>query len=107
MKFFVVCEEAEAGRAVSVPDGFVAAVRDAATRARADRQICLIQYWRINAALRNSRHLSKIYAGVVDEALSCGVVNPHDDEYGFDWNSILEFMDRILPLILQLIAIFS
>ena len=71
MTFNEVCDAVESGRSVWVPSEFVDAVRLAASRARATREIGLIQFWRINAALRNSRQLAKIYAGVVDEAASC------------------------------------
>ena len=107
MTFNEVCDAVESGRSVWVPSEFVDAVRSAASRARATREIGLIQFWRINAALRNSRQLAKIYAGVVDEAVSCGVVSADADEYEFDWESILDFLERLLPLILQLISIFS
>ena len=30
-----------------------------------------------------------------------------DDTYGFDWSALLEFIKQLLPVILQLIALFN
>lgn len=107
MKFQDVCGSVEAGRPVAVPDGFAASVLKAAVAARKDREIGLFQFWRIQAALRNQRQLSRIYAGVIDEAISAGLCASDAEADGFDWNSLLAFIEKLLPLILQLISIFS
>lgn len=107
MKFQDVCGSVEAGRPVAVPDGFAASVLKAAVAARKDREIGLFQFWRIQAALRNQRQLSRIYAGVIDEAMSAGLCSSDAEADGFDWNSLLAFIEKLLPLILQLISIFS
>ena len=107
MKFQDVCSAAEAGRPVQVPDGFADSVVRAATAARKDREIGLFQFWRIQAALRSPRQLARIYAGVIDEAMSAGLCMGDMEADGFDWNSLLAFIEKLLPLILQLISIFS
>lgn len=107
MKISEVCGAVEAGQPVAVPLEFAESVCSAAAAARKNREIGLIQMWRINAATRNPRQLAKIYAGVCDEAMQAGLFASEDDEYGIDWSSLLAFIEKLLPLILQLISIFS
>ena len=107
MRFSDVCGSVEAGRPVAVPDGFLASVEKAAMAARRNREIGAIQHWRIQAALRRPRTAARIYAGVVDEALAAGQVDGLADTDGFDWDSILAFIEKLLPLILKIISIFS
>jgi hypothetical protein len=101
-----LCSAVEQGRTVAVPANFRSAVRGAIQEARNSREIGLIQYWRLMNAVNSPRQLSKIYAGVVDEAIACGEMSEATDLDGFDWDSLLAFIERLLPLILQLIAIF-
>lgn len=46
---------------------------------------------------------------VTSEAFDAGVIGLTDDAQGFgvDWDSLLEFIERLLPLILQLIDLFG
>ena len=107
MRFGDVCRDVEAGRPVPVPDGFTSAVRSAIGNARRNREIGLFQYWRLLAALNNPRQVQRIYAGVIDEAIACGAIGADASADGFDWNAILAFIERLIPLILQLISLFS
>ena len=102
-----VCSAVERGLPVAVPGDFAAAVREAARQARVDRRIGLIQHWRINAATRNPRQLQRIYAGVIDESIAAGVATADQSADGFDWTNLISFIERLLPLILQLISLFS
>jgi len=107
MRFGDICRDVEAGRPVQVPDGFTAAVRNAVDNARRNREIGLFQYWRLSRALNNPRQVQRIYAGVIDEAIAGGVIAADASADGFDWNAILAFIERLIPLILQLISLFS
>ncbi len=104
---FEVCAAVDASRPVAVPEGFARTLREAASKARSNRQIGLIQQWRINAASRNPRQLQRIYAGVIDEAIAAGQVDAGVPVDGFDWQQLLAFIERLLPLILQLISLFG
>ena len=106
MRFQDVCGVVESGRPVVVPDGFVKSIEKAAAKARKDREIGLIQHWRIQSAVNRPRVAAKIYAGVVDEGLAAGVLLSEGDADGFDWDSLLAFIEKLLPLILQIIAMF-
>ena len=101
MKFGEVCGAVEAGRPVRVPDGFGEAVRQAAAGER------FLVRARINMATRNPRQLAKIYAGVTEAAVDAGMVDANASADGFDWTTLLAFIERLIPLILQLISLFS
>lgn len=107
MKHSEICQAVEANQPVLVPEGFAEAVRKAASSARVQGDIGPVQQWRINRATRNSRQLARIYAGTVHEAMVAGVLTDADDVYGFDWQSLLAFLKDFLPVILQIISIFS
>ena len=107
MRFNDVCGAVEAGRPVAVPDGFVKSIEKAAAKARKDRDIGLVQHWRIQSAINRPRTAAKIYAGVVDEGLAAGVLLADGDADGFDWDSLLAFIEKLLPLILQIISMFN
>ena len=102
MKFGEVGAAVNAGRPVLVPDGFRETFEKAVKQARDKREIGLFQYWRLNAAARNPRQLSRIYAGVMDEAVATGYVSSNDEEVGFDWDALLAFIERLIDLILRL-----
>jgi hypothetical protein len=107
MKHSEICAAVEANQPVRVPDGFAVAVRQAAAIARERGEIGPVQNWRVNRATRNQRQLAKIYAGTVHEAMQAGLVDDNQDVYGFDWQSLLAFLKDFLPVILQIISIFS
>ena len=101
MKFGEICGAVEAGQPVRVPDGFAAAVRKAADNERFFVRV------RVAMATRNPRQLQRIYALVADESIAAGMVPADASADGFDWESILAFIERLIPLILQLISLFS
>ncbi len=103
MKFNDVCSMVNDGLSVKVPDGFAKTVREAV----ASSDLRMFARWRINAATRNPKQLAKIYAGVLDDAMEAGLCSGEDTEDGFDWNSLLAFIQQLLPVILQIISIFS
>jgi hypothetical protein len=107
MKHSEICLAVEANQPVLVPDGFAKAVRQAAEAARFAGDLGPVQQWRINRATRNPRQLARIYAGTVHEAMAAGSLTDADDVYGFDWQSLLAFLKDFLPVILQIISIFS
>ena len=107
MKFNDVCGAVDAGRPVSVPESFSVAVISAAETARKGGEIGWFSLWRIRAAVRSPRKLAKIYGGVCDEAIAAGIASGTEDADGFDWENILAFIERLLPLILQLISLFG
>ena len=106
MKFSDVCGAVDAGRPVSEPESFSTAVISSAETARQQGELGWFSLWRIRAAVRSPRKLARIYGGVCDEAVAAGVAMGGDSADGFDWENILAFIQRLLPLILQLIAIF-
>jgi hypothetical protein len=101
MRFGEICGAVEAGRPVRVPAGFAEAVRQAAAGER------FLIRTRIGMATRNPRQLRAIYAGVTEAAIDAGMVDASSDADGFDWNALLAFIERLIPLILQLISLFS
>lgn len=103
MKFGEVCSAGELGGRIQVPTEFSDALVNAAAQARANREIGLFDYLRIKRAARSDRKLAAIYAGVCDEALDAGLVGESDDAFGFDWESILDFIGRLLDIILKLL----
>lgn len=105
MKCFDVCTAVESNRPVAVPEGFAKAIRDAAAKARSGREIGLIQQWRINSATRNPRQLQRMYAGVIDEGIAAGVMDGNDAADGIDWDNLLSFIERLIPLLLKLISL--
>jgi hypothetical protein len=106
MKFGDVCGAVEEDRPVRVPDDFAATVMKAARNARKARDIGLFQLMWLQGAINRPRTLQKIYGGVIDKGIESGLMMADAEADGFDWDSLLAFIERLLPLILQLIAIF-
>ncbi len=102
-----ICKSVESDRPVAVPDGFRDVILEAAQQARAKRDIGLIQFWRIKAAANNPRQVQRIYAGVIDEGIAAGVIDGDAAADGFDWEQLLAFIERLIPVILKLIALFG
>lgn len=55
-----------------------------------------------------ARRLAEAQSCVTDEAVRAGVMKPADvANANFDWSALLAFIEKLLPLILQLISIFG
>lgn len=106
MKVREVYEMAEGGGLTAAPPAFQEAMENAVANAWAERDITLFEYWRLKAAMRRPRTMSKIYAGVLYEAVDLGELLPEEDAYAVDWNNFIDFLERLMGIILRIIALF-
>lgn len=88
---------------------FDAVFAKAIDQARAEGQLSWGQAFRLKVAARNPSRVAEIKQAIADSAVDEGkyksaasIMAP-----GFDWNSLLAFIKELLPLILQIISIFS
>lgn len=82
---------------------------DAATAAFREGQITRWQLARIRLAiLVRPEAMAEIQASVIDQAVQDGVLRDGAPAAldGFDWSGLLAFIQQLLPLIMQIIAMF-
>jgi hypothetical protein len=80
----------------------------AAQQAQADGQITRWELFRVRtvSALMPAK-LRQAQDVVMDNAVAAGLMGDGDgDAEGFDWTALLNFIKELLPIILQIIAIF-
>lgn len=88
--------------------GFRRALLAAAQQAREEGRINAWEMFRIRtAAALAPGKLREAQDIVVDQACAAGLMGEGDGELdGFDWNQLLSFIVELLPVILQIIALF-
>jgi hypothetical protein len=95
-----------------VSRNFKAALQQAAEDACQAGEISRWELARVRLAIAfRPRALAEVQGCVIDEACRAGKMAPQSAEAaeadGFDWAALLEFIKQLLPLILQIISIFS
>lgn len=93
---------------VSAPSkGFRRALLAAAQQAREEGRINGWEMFRIRtaSALQPGR-LREAQDAVADQACAAGLMSDGDDAEAFDWAALLDFIKELLPVILQIIAMF-
>lgn len=82
---------------------FRAALMKAARKARAEGTITTAEFFKIAAMSRLPKVLANLEASVHEAAIEEGIATTQAP----DWDAIIEFIERLIPLILQLIELFS
>lgn len=102
-----------------MPCSFSNAVNQAADKAVFEGTITPRERTRIRKALANPRkayQLEKrceLEARQAKKRLSAlggdgaGYAQPNDEGYGFDWQALIDFLKQLIPIIQQLISLFS
>jgi hypothetical protein len=95
-----------------VSRNFKAALQQAAEDACQAGEISRWELARVRLAIAfRPRAVAEVQGCVVDEACRAGKMSADAaaaaDGDGFDWNALLEFIRNLLPLILEIIKIFS
>lgn len=102
--------DAAADKAPTATRSFKTALEKAAVDAYKAKQISRWDLARIRMALTfRPQAMAECQSCVVDQACSDGLMRGPDAAFkeGFDWNALLEFIKQLLPLILEIIKIFS
>lgn len=84
-------------------EAFVKAV-DAANE---NGDIGIVKYRRLIRAAGNPKHLAEIEQHVRDEAAARGEKLPKGAQGAINWDNLLAFIQKLLPIILQIISIFA
>jgi len=75
----------------------------AARKAREAGDITPAQFFLLSAASRNPIALDKMQAAVHEAAIEDGLATPQ----AIDWDNLLSFIEKLIPIIIQLIGLFS
>lgn len=75
----------------------------AARQARQAGDITAAQFFMLSAASRNPAALDKMQAAVHEAAIEEGLATAQ----AIDWDSLLDFIEKLIPIIIQLIDLFS
>jgi hypothetical protein len=88
--------------------GFRRALLAAAQQARDEGRITGWEMFRIRtAAALAPGKLREAQDVVVDQACAAGLMHEGDGELdGFDWMALLDFIKELLPVVLQIVALF-
>lgn len=89
--------------------GFRETLLSAAYEERKSGRLGWFKYAKIQIASNNPETLEEIQSAVLEQAVRAGKIAPQaaEDPSAFDWSSLLAFIKELLPLILQIISIFS
>lgn len=89
--------------------GFRRALLAAAQQARDEDQITGWEMFRIRtAAALAPAKLRQAQDVVMDQACAAGLMGEGDgDGDGFDWMALLDFIKALLPVVLQIVALFA
>jgi len=82
---------------------FRRALIDAARKARDCGDITSLEFFLLSAASRNSRTLEKIQQAVHEAAIEEGLATTQS----IDWDALIEFIEKLIPIIIKLIDLFS
>ncbi len=76
---------------------------EAARNARKSGEITSIQFFMLSAASRNPNVLDKMQQAVHEAAIEEGLATAQ----AIDWNGLISFIEKLIPIIIQLIDLFS
>lgn len=76
---------------------------EAARNARKSGEITSIQFFMLSAASRNPAVLDKMQQAVHEAAIEEGLATAQ----AIDWDSLISFIEKLIPIIIQLIDLFS
>jgi hypothetical protein len=62
-----------------------------------------MEYFALSAASRNPRVLEKMQAAVHEAAIEEGLASTQ----AIDWSSLIDFIEKLIPIIIKLIDLFS
>ena len=79
----------------------------AARQARDKRQIGLLDFLHIRLASRSDAFLEDAAGLILEEAKADGVPYSAGPNGAINWDALLAFIEKLIPLILQLIKLFS
>ncbi len=82
---------------------FRRALLAAARQARESGEITAIQFFMLSAASRNPNVLDKMQAAVHEAAIEEGLATAQ----AIDWDALISFIEKLIPIIIQLIDLFS
>lgn len=102
--------DAAADRPAAATRTFKAALNNAATAAHREGKITRWQLARLRLAIAfRPDAMAEAQACVIDQGIQDGVLRDGSDAIkdGFDWARLLEFIKQLLPLIMQIIAVFQ
>jgi len=93
---------------MSKPKSFAKTLRKAAKEAWRNGDLSRWDLAKVRLATRiNPAGIQEAQAAVEDEAMAAGLCMSNETfGEGFDWDALLAFITKLLPLILQLIALF-
>lgn len=97
-------------RAPAATRDFKRTLNAAATAAYKDGKLTRWQLARLRLAITfRPDAMAEAQACVIDQGIQDGVLKDGDDAVkdGFDWSRLLEFIKQLLPLIMQIIAVFQ
>ena len=101
----VVSSAAVPGNAVSIlrRSDFRKSLMAAAKAARENGEISVAQYFKIAAMSRVPRVAENLKAAIHEAAIEEGIATAES----IDWDAIIAFIEKLIPLIIQLIDLFS
>jgi hypothetical protein len=76
---------------------------EAARQARQAGEITPMEYFALSAASRNPRVLEKMQASLHEAAIEEGLATTQ----AIDWSSLIDFIEKLIPIIIKLIDLFS
>ena len=101
-----IAQAAAAGvEALAIGDrrDFRKSLLEAARKARQAGEITPMEYFALSAASRNPRVLEKMQAAVHEAAIEEGLASTQ----AIDWSSLIDFIEKLIPIIIKLIDLFS
>lgn len=84
-------------------NGFKKAFLEAVKRSRASGEINMLEATVLRIKSNNSRFLEQVEQHVRETAIAEGVV----EGQAIDWDALIEFIERLIPLIIKLIDLFG
>lgn len=82
---------------------FRRALLEAGRKARDSGEITAIEFFMLSAASRNPRVLDKMQAAVHEAAIEEGLATAQ----AIDWDSLISFIEKLIPIIIKLIDLFG
>ena len=76
---------------------------EAARNARKSGEITAVEFFMLSAASRNPATLDKMQAAIHEAAIEEGLATAQ----AIDWNSLIDFIEKLIPIIIKLIDLFG